>query len=185
MARIRSVKPELRTDLTVASWPFQARYGWVLLWGYLDDSGRGVDDDRLLVSDLFPLDRDMTERKFAGIKKLWVDGGQVCQYEVDGRRFLHAMKWQHQRINRPTPSRLPPCPLHDISRLGSLNHSVSEAVNGSSTTHAPFSEDSLRARKEQGAGSREQGSPDSLALVSGFGAGNEVEVDPATHLASR
>ena len=43
MARIRSIKPELRTSLTVATWPREARYFWVLLWGYLDDHGYGLD----------------------------------------------------------------------------------------------------------------------------------------------
>lgn len=113
MARIRTVKPELRTSLTVASWPREARYAWVLLWGYLDDAGRGVYDTRLLVADLFPLDRDVTERKLAGWVQLWEKDGAVCRYTVDGREYLHAVQWKrHQRINRPTPSRIPPCPAH-------------------------------------------------------------------------
>ena len=60
MARIRSVKPELRTSLTVADWPREVRYFWVLLWGYLDDHGRGVDETRLIRSDCFPYDDDLT-----------------------------------------------------------------------------------------------------------------------------
>lgn len=167
MARIRSMKPELRTDLDVAAWPIPARYAWALLWGYLDDSGRGVDDDRLLVADLFPLDRDVTERKFAGWKRLWVDGGQVCRYTVDGTSYLHAIKWDnHQRINRPTPSRIPPCPEHgpskyDDSLNDSLSQSVSGSVNGSVSPHCNRSDGSLpraqaRASAEQGAGSREK-----------------------------
>ena len=42
MARIRSVKPALRTSRVVASWPWPVRYFWVLLWGYLDDHGRNT-----------------------------------------------------------------------------------------------------------------------------------------------
>lgn len=120
MARIRSIKPELRTDLAVGSWPIPARYAWVLLWGYLDDKGRGRDDLRLIVADLFPLDRDVTERKVDGWLRLMAetpgedDEPPLCRYDVDGRRYLHAIKWaQHQRINRPTESQLPPCPVHD------------------------------------------------------------------------
>jgi hypothetical protein len=120
MARIRSVKPELRTDLTVGAWPVPVRYAWVLLWGYLDDSGRGRDDLRLLVSDLFPLDRDVTERKLDGWLTIMAtttgDGDEppLCRYEVDGRRFLHCVKWErHQRISHATDSRMPPCPVHD------------------------------------------------------------------------
>jgi hypothetical protein len=126
MARIRSVKPELRTDLTVGAWPIPVRYAWVLLWGYLDDSGRGRDDLRLLVSDLFPLDRDVTERKLDGWLTVMAttsgDGDEppLCRYEVDGRRFLHCVKWgRHQRISHATDSRMPPCPVHDKSRSDS------------------------------------------------------------------
>ena len=123
MARIRSIKPELRRSLTVAEWPREVRYAWVLLWGYCDDFGRGVDDIRLLVADLFPLDRDVTERKLDG----WLcrmaekpgDGNDpppLCRYEVEGRRYLHCVKWtSHQKVSHPAPSRIPPCPIHDDS----------------------------------------------------------------------
>ena len=113
MARIRSVKPELRTSLTVAAWPREVRYAWVLLWGYLDDAGRGIDDTRLLCADLFPLDRDVTEKRMAGWLDLWAKDGVICRYEADGRNYLHAVSWhEHQRINRPSPSRHPQCPMH-------------------------------------------------------------------------
>ena len=124
MARIRSIKPELRKSLTVATWPREVRYAWVLLWGYLDDHGRGVDDLRLLVADLFPLDRDVTERKLDGwlnrMAEKPADADEedppLCRYEVGGRRYLHAVKWtSHQRVSHPGPSRIPPCPTHEDS----------------------------------------------------------------------
>ena len=122
MARIRSVKPELRKSLTVAAWPREVRYAWVLLWGYMDDHGRGIDDLRLLVADLFPLDRDVTERKLDNWLNLMAEKPEcgddedppLCRYEVGGRRWLHAVKWtSHQRVSHPGPSRVPPCPIHD------------------------------------------------------------------------
>jgi len=54
MARIRSVKPALRTSRVVAMWPFEVRYFWVLLWGYLDDLGRGLDIPKTIAGDCFP-----------------------------------------------------------------------------------------------------------------------------------
>lgn len=147
MARIRSIKPELRRDLTVASWPRDARYAWVLLWGYLDDAGRGVDDLRLLTADLFPLDRDVSEKKLDAWLYLMTQPGPgdpegpLCRYVVGDVRYLHAINWRHQRINRPSPSLNPPCPLHD----GSLNpHGV--VTEGSSLSRVPADQ-----------GSREQG----------------------------
>jgi hypothetical protein len=116
MARIRSVKPELRTSLVVAEWPREVRYFWVLLWGYLDDHGRGVDDARLIKADCLPLDDDVTRHMvdewIASIAK----DGPLCRYDVAGKRYLHAPSWsEHQRPSHPSPSKIPPCPLHEGS----------------------------------------------------------------------
>jgi hypothetical protein len=162
MARIRSVKPQLRTDLTVAEWPREVRYAWVLLWGYLDDHGRGLDDLRLLVADLFPLDRDVTERKLDNwLKKMTADSihgaAPLCRYEVDGRHYLHAVKWQHhQKVSHPQDSRIPSCPIHeqDANPAGADSEPL---PNDSGTAPEPFA--LSRTPAEQGAGkrSREQG----------------------------
>lgn len=121
MARIRSVKPEIRRSHTVAEWKREVRLAWVYLWCYLDDKGRGLDDPRLVAAELFPLDRDVTDRKMDGWLELMAttkvgdedDQPPLCRYEVGGRKYLHAIKWRdHQRINKPQPSRLPVCPIH-------------------------------------------------------------------------
>ena len=122
MARIRSIKPDLRTSLTVAEWPREVRYLFVLLWGYLDDHGYGVDDARLIKADCLPLDEDVTR---ADVED-WLDliatsghadgSGPLCRYEVGGRRFLHCPNWdEHQRPSHPSPSKAPPCPHHDLT----------------------------------------------------------------------
>jgi hypothetical protein len=118
VARIRSIKPELRTSKLVASWPREVRYFFALLWGYLDDKGRGLDVPKAIAGDCFPYDDDITPSKVDKWLNLMTRGrngrpGPVCRYEVDGVRYLHCNFREHQRINRPTPSRLPPCPLHD------------------------------------------------------------------------
>ena len=162
MARIRSIKPELRRDLTVGQWSRECRYAWVLLLGYLDDYGRGIDDLRLLVADLFPLDRDITERKLDA----WLDlmaasalhgDPPLCRYEVDGRRFLHAPKWtRSQKVSHPLDSRCLPCPEHDGFRNDS--RTVPESLpNGSGTVPERFR--SSHAPADLGSkGAREQGS---------------------------
>ncbi|MGL4255766.1 MAG: hypothetical protein ACRCSL_05480, partial [Microbacterium sp.] len=149
MARIRSVKPDLRISRVVASWPVPARYAWVLLWGYLDDFGRGIDDVRLIVADCFPLDRDVTERKMESWLRLYATQtnpekpAPLCRYNVAGQGYLHSTNWrEHQRVNRPTPSRIPPCPLHE---------QLSESLTEDSLN------DSLRARKEMEVGDGDGG----------------------------
>lgn len=149
MARIRSVKPSLRTSVTVAGWPFEVRYAWVLLWGYLDDLGRGLDIPKTIAGDCFPLDEKVTPT----LMRKWLDimctvqaqpGKEppLCRYEVGGRRFIHSLNWdEHQRPNRPSPSSIPPCPKHELFseeelaalpeslRIGSVNGSVSRTLS--------------------------------------------------------
>jgi hypothetical protein len=116
VARIRTVKPDIRRSLRVSSWPYAVRWTFVGLPGYLDDAGRGLDDTRLIKSELYPLDDDMTAKKVDQHLDVIAGQGPLCRYEVDGGRYLHITSWrEHQRINRPTPSRIPPCPLHESS----------------------------------------------------------------------
>jgi hypothetical protein len=167
MARIRSVKPELRTSLTVAEWPREVRYAWVLLWGYLDDHGRGTDEIRLIVADLFPLDRDVTERKMNSWLERMRASGSICRYEVDGRTLIHALNWKdHQRPSHPSPSRITPCPHHEREDFAEWRRRHAEPVpinSGIPPESLPNPSDVIpevlppRVRAEQGAGSREQG----------------------------
>lgn len=125
MARIRSVKPELRTSLTAAEWPREVRYFWVLLWGYLDDHGRGVDEPRLIKADCFPLDDDLTA---ADIDK-WLEmlaaprddePASICRYAIGGRRYLHVPRWtNHQKPQHPSDSKIPSCTRADDCGKGS------------------------------------------------------------------
>jgi hypothetical protein len=111
MARIRSIKPEMRTSITVSLWPREVRYFFILLWGYLDDFGRGVDDELLIASDCFPRDRDVTPERVDDWLELIAESGPICRYEVDGRAYLHAPNWrEHQKPSHPTRSKVPPCP---------------------------------------------------------------------------
>ena len=140
MARIRSIKPEVRRSRTVTSWPRDVRLTWVFLWCYLDDAGRGEDDMGLIKAECFPRDKDVTEAKLDGW--LWViaDSQQppLCRYTVDGLDFLHATKWEHQRINRPSPSKLPPCPRHEGGVSGHVRNS-----DGSRSDHIRLTESSM------------------------------------------
>jgi hypothetical protein len=133
MARIRSVKPELRTSLTAADWPREVRYFWVLLWGYLDDHGYGQDEPRIIKGDCFPMDDDLT----AGDIDKWLDliagAGALCRFRgPDGRRYLHAPKWsEHQRPQHPALPKFPAChSSHETLMNGS--HETVMSVSGDS-----------------------------------------------------
>ena len=127
MARIRSVKPELRTSLTAAEWPREVRYFWVLLWGYLDDHGRGVDEPRLIKADCFPLDDDLTADDIDKWLELFAtprddEPASICRYRVGTRRYLHVPRWRnHQKPQHPTDTKIPVCSRGNECGHGSRN----------------------------------------------------------------
>lgn len=108
MARIRSLKPEFRTSLTVTSWPRDVRLFFALLWGYADDHGRGIDEPRLIKADCFPLDDDITPATIDGWLNLMAETGTVVRYEVAGRRYFAIPGWsEHQKPQHPKGSSIP------------------------------------------------------------------------------
>lgn len=147
MARIRSIKPEFFTSLAIANLSERARLCFVGLWTYADDAGRCVDDPRLIKAAVFPLDEKITPKTVEGLIDELADAGRIVRYTVDHRRYFVVRNWrEHQRINRPGPSKLPPPPDEP-----------------SPPPHGGLTEDSLNAHgaitegspPEQGAGSKE------------------------------
>jgi hypothetical protein len=126
-------------------WDFPVRYFWVLLWGYLDDHGRGVDDARLVKADCFPLDdesspfpvsRASVEQWLEVMATVYEPGDDaepaLCRYTVKGRRYIHAPRWWgHQRPQHPKDSELPPCPFHDLHETSRDPHEDPPRASGS------------------------------------------------------
>jgi hypothetical protein len=113
MARIRTVKPQLFTSRTVSAWPVGIRWTFAGLFTYMDDYGRGLDEARLVKAEVYPLDDRMPARKVEEHLAFIAANGPLCRYSVDDSAFLHIVTWtEHQRVNRPTKSKIPPCPLH-------------------------------------------------------------------------
>jgi hypothetical protein len=188
MARIRSMKPEMRTSLVVASWPREVRLFWAYLWGYLDDHGYGVDDPRLIKADTFPLDDDVSSSVVEQWMRMIVASGPLCRYTANGRAYVHAVNWgEHQKPQHPGKPRIPPCtrdhsggPPEGLTTdsgdaLRDQNGAVANASRGTTyigraatalnenTQVIPLVRPSGNPHEtltpEQGAGSREQGVP--------------------------
>jgi hypothetical protein len=170
VARIRSVKPELRTSLTAAQWPREVRYFWVLLWGYLDDHGYGVDEPRLIKPDCFPLDDDLSPEIIDKWLDIFVQSGSLCRFAApDGRQYLHSVNWaDHQRPQHPAVPKFPAClrTSHEtVVSISGQSHETVMTVNGVNSIgagQAPSGESHETVGKppegltpEQGAGSRE------------------------------
>jgi len=108
MAKTRMLKNDLRTSEKVASWPVELRYFWVLLWGYVDDHGKGRDNPLLVKADCFPLDPDITHDTVNGW--LWdlVAAGVIVRYTVDGHEYFQIVNWkEHQKPPHPTDDVIP------------------------------------------------------------------------------
>ena len=144
MARIRSIKPEVRISVKVNSWPIEVRYFWVLLWGYCDDYGYGRDNSRLIVADAFPLDDSITAETVAEwMDTLWRDE-VIERFMVDDSPYFRVINWdEHQKISHPAKRILP-----DISEATEVLARPSEKLPSVTETFEKVS-------PKQGAGSRE------------------------------
>ena len=108
MARIRTIKPEFFTSLTIGRLSAQVRLTFVGLWTYCDDEGRGVDDPRLIKAAIWPLDESVKPRGLEEWLTNLAAAGLIQRYEADGRRYLAVVGWkEHQRIDHPRPSIFP------------------------------------------------------------------------------
>lgn len=108
--RIRSIKPEIAESETLGRVSRDARWLFVLLWTRADDAGRLAGDPKLLARTLFPFDDDALALIDGWLAELMREG-HVTGYDADGRRYLAIPKWlEHQKIDRPSPSRLPAPP---------------------------------------------------------------------------
>lgn len=128
MARMRTIKPETFTSETLAAISVHARWTFAGLWTYCDDDGRGRSDPRLIKAAIWPLDDDVTAKDVAVHLDELEAQELICRYQADGKSYLHVVNFaEHQRPNRPLPSKLPACPR---------------------TTHGGLTEDSLRTREQ-------------------------------------
>lgn len=178
MARIRTIKPEFFTSLTIADLPLTARLTFIGLWTHVDDAGRCVDDPRLIKAAVWPLD-DRTAADIEIDLKELTESSLITRYTLNRKRYLAITNWsEHQRINRPTPSKLPapeqgePLPPDPVTRDNS------DSLN----THTQLSEDSPQERKGKEGNREGKGTPLPPASESGSPA---VPQTGERHLADR
>lgn len=85
-------------------------------WVFADDRGRMKYDPDQLWADVWIKRRRVDNISIDDVAdhlEALVTNGQLCHYRVGGADFLHVISWdEHQKINHPTPSKLPPCEQH-------------------------------------------------------------------------
>lgn len=107
--RIRTVKPEFWKDPdSTGRWPVDLKLFYIGMWCIADDQARFPWEPELIAAELFPYDRSAD---VARLLERLAETGRVVRYELDGRAYGFLPKFlEHQRINRPTRSKLPPPP---------------------------------------------------------------------------
>jgi hypothetical protein len=111
MARIRSIKPELPHSESLGRVSRDARLLFILLFTVADDEGRTRGNSRMLASLLFPYDDDAPIRIPEWLMELEREKS-IIVYTIDGNIYVQIAGWlDHQKIDRPTKSRLPPPPI--------------------------------------------------------------------------
>lgn len=155
MARIRTVKPEFFTSLTIADLTPEQRLTFIGLWTHVDDAGRCIDDARLIKAALWPLD-DRTAADIEIDLKALTESSLITRYTLNRKRYLAVTNWdEHQRINRPTPSKLPGPDQGDPTPPDPVTRDNSDSLN----THAHISEDSPQERKGKERNREGKGTP--------------------------
>lgn len=163
MARIRTIKPEFFTSLTIADLTPERRLTFIGLWTHVDDEGRCVDDPRLIKAALWPLD-DRTAADVEADLQALTEASLITRYTLNRKRYMAVTGWrEHQKINRPTKSKLP-APDDGIPTPPTCGDEPSR------TTHAHLSENSLAERNREqgtgkGTGNREKASPSTSEIA--------------------
>jgi hypothetical protein len=153
MARIRSIKPEFWTSMTVAHLCPVGALTFVGLWSYCDDWGRGVDEARLVKSAVHPLRDDVSAADVEQILTELARLGLIVRYQVDGKRLLAVPSWEeHQKPQHRRMSKFPPPPTGDAATTSESISNAPEVLR-----NAPENIRKVNEPLQDGAGSREQG----------------------------
>ncbi|MFJ3804618.1 hypothetical protein ACIPSJ_51185 [Streptomyces sp. NPDC090088] len=149
MARIRTIKPEAFVSESLAAVSLTAERTFLGLLTQADDQGRHRDHAAIIAGQLWVL------RPEHGSTDVETDLAQlatarlICRYKgPDDKRYLHIVTWhQHQKINRPSKSRLPGCPHHDAPAGATTLIGNVDVMAPSPSPHGTLREDSHEIRE--------------------------------------
>lgn len=128
MARIRTVKPGYHKHKKVRQVSRDARLLNIGLWNLCDDEGRMQELPNSIIGDIFPTDDDVTPVVLREWLQELHEAGLIIRYEVDGEHYLQSHDFNdHQVINKPRPSEIPPPPEPNPDDSGTAPVVVPEA----------------------------------------------------------
>lgn len=142
--RIRTVKPDCWADESISPLSRDARLLFIVLVTFADDDGRFRNLPAQIIGHGYPEDADVTSRKVGTWMDELVISGIVVRYTVGGKSYGTFPKWHnHQRINRYSPSKLPPYPGRDVTIVPHPSHDKPRA--SSVSDHGKLTESSVSA----------------------------------------
>lgn len=110
MARIRTIKPDFPHSESMGKISRDARLLFLMLWTIADDSGRLRGNSRILASLLFPYDDDASDNMDCWINEL-ERVGSITRYTVEDSTYIQIANWlKHQKIDKPSQSKIPEIP---------------------------------------------------------------------------
>lgn len=140
MARIRTIKPEMFLSEDLASCDVTAMVTFAGLLTQADDSGRFLAHPAIIAGFVWPLRIEHTPAHVARDLDQLAAAGIICRYTgCDDKNYLHFVKWEkHQKIDRPSASRMPRCPLHQAQhKCSECGSAACPASSSPAKTSAP------------------------------------------------
>lgn len=118
MARIRTIKPEFWEDDVIGTMSRDERLLFIATWTLADDEGLLRWSAAYLKASAFIYDADITSPKVEKMMARLVEAGLIFAYAGGKAQqpFGYIVNFhKHQRINRPSPSRLPPPSIQNLA----------------------------------------------------------------------
>lgn len=115
MARIRSIHPDACKSRKLSAVSAEAERCFWRLQVHCDDTGRAEDDPELLTSQLFAMDRNVTQDDVDGWLFELAQVGLIVRYGDETEPTLEVLKFkQYQKPRHPQPSQFPEPPDQGI-----------------------------------------------------------------------
>jgi len=144
VSRIRPVKPETWTSETLAEVSIAAERTFLSMTNMADDHGRHRDNAAIIFGLVWPLRAEHSAVHVEEDLQQLEAAGAICRYTgCDGKRYFHYPTWfKHQKIDKPSLSRLPACPRCAPERCGVCKGPCTQRPDTSPNTPGGLPEDS-------------------------------------------
>jgi hypothetical protein len=138
VSRIRALKPETWISESLAEVTVEAERTFLAMTTHADDQGRHRDQAAIIAGLVWPLRAEHTAVHVEDDLTQLAAAGLICRYTgCDGKRYFHYPTWaRHQKIDKPSLSRLPACPTCEPQRCGACKGPCTQPTAAPSTPRA-------------------------------------------------